>query len=232
MIPVNDIFTQVKELAAKDKAGYIDSNEFTRMSKLAELMLWSFYCHQYELDSCVPESMRVFIAEAALALNDRGQFLIPSDHGHRLQFWFQKVNNHACGDEPAITKVGIKYLEKAEEWATMQTSIRTPNLAKSRLYWTYVTGDKVQVYPITLKPSVVMEYMRYPTFAVRAFTLDVTNDEENYDAGTSTQYEWLEADRSNLIDLILLQVGLAIRETEITQFAAQHRAISQNVPQQ
>lgn len=192
-------------------------------------MLWSFYCHQYELDSCVPESMRVFIAEKPLPLNDRGQFLIPSDYGHRLHFWFQKVNNQACGEEPAIEKVGFKYLEKSEVWGTMDSSVRAPNLPKKRLYWTYVTGGKVQVYPVTLKPSVVMEYLRYPIYAVRGFTLDATNDEENYNANASTQYEWLEADRSNLIDLILLQVGLAIRETEITTFAAQHRQLSQNV---
>lgn len=230
MINVDEVFKTVKDLASKDKAGYVSTGEFNRMSLIAENILWDYYTLLHEKNSSIAESMRPFIAEKALPLSN-GKATIPGDYGHRLNFWFNQATNGACGDGPSFSRLAAKYLERSELSGTLQSSIRRPSLLKGNIYWTYAANGVVQFYPTNIKPSVILEYLRFPVYAVRVVTLDSANDEEVYSSGSSKNYEWLENDRSNIIDLILFQVGMETKQSDLITYAAQRNIAAKTIIQ-
>jgi len=65
------------------------------------------------------------------------------------------------------------------------------------------------------------KYIRDPRVAKYGVTIDVVNRIEVYDPLTSVDPEWLAQDTDNLVDLILMFQGLAIRENAIIQWLQQ-----------
>lgn len=226
MISVEEVFVDCRLLLGKDKAGYFSSDEFNRVSKSAEQMLWRFYVKHFEEHGHIPDAMYPFNKTAVLSLDANKRFTIPEDFGRRNILWWLKLTT-VPGDDPITDRVAIQYLEKEELQDTLNSAVRGPNLDKNRLYYTFVNA-KAQVWPGISGP-VEMDYLRNPTYAVRGYTLNLTNLEEDYDAGSSTDYEWPENERTNIIDLILLQYGMVLRESDIIQFASMQRAEAQNI---
>jgi len=227
MILINDVYLLVSDLIAKDKSGYVTNDEFNRRSKIAEQVLWDFRSQKFEDGGAVPDDLFQFTATAQLPITN-GRVTLPADYGRRLRLWWNKVENGDCGDGPTVTLEKVDYLEKVEEADTLINSVRGPSLAKGNLYWT-LTGGQVQLYPKTLSPTVLLEYLRYPAYAVRGVTIDLTNDQENYDPATTTNYEWRDHDQTNLIDLIMLQYGVSNADNEVLQFAAQKSAFNRQI---
>ena len=226
-ILINDVYVLVADLVSKDKSGYISNAEFNDRSKIAEQVLWDFRSQKFEDGGAVPDDLYPFMEELQIPIVN-GRVALPTDYGRRLRMWWNKVVNGECGEDPIITREKIDYLEKIEEADTLISSIRGPSLAKGNLYWT-MTGGAMRLYPQTLSPSVVFEYLRYPRYAVRGITLDITNDQENYDPATTTNYEWRDHDQTNLIDLIMLQYGVSNSDTEVLQFAAQKSTMNRQI---
>lgn len=228
MISVEEVFVDCRLLLGKDKAGYFSSDEFNRVSKSAEQMLWRFYVKHFEEHGHIPDAMYPFNKTAVLSLDANKRFTVPADFGRRNILWWLKLIT-VPGDDPTTDRIAIQYLEKEELQDTLNSAVRGPNLDKNRLYYTFVNA-KAQVWPAISGP-VEMDYLRNPTYAVRGHTLNLTNLEEDYDAGSSTDYEWPENERTNIIDLILLQYGMVLRESDIIQFASMQRSEAQNIKQ-
>jgi hypothetical protein len=228
-ILINDVYLLVADLISKDKSGYVTNAEFNSRSKVAEQVLWGYRSKTFEDGGAVPDSLYPFMAETVLPITS-GRVVIPVNYGRRLQMWWNKVANGDCGENPSLSSVAMEYLEKIEEANTLISSIRGPSIAKGNLYWA-LTGGQIRVYPESLSPSVRFEYLRYPTYGVRGVTLDVVNDQENYDAATTTNYEWDDDEQQNLIDLIMLQYGVSNRDSEVLQFAAQQSTINRTIIQ-
>ncbi len=227
MINVNDMYVKVGLLISKDKAGYFSNAEFNGVSKEAELLLFQYYTANYEQNNIVPTEMLPFTVEEVKALSSLSRTTVPSDNAAVQQIWWRKVTNAtSCGMAPTVDQVRIDYLEKGELSHTLDSPIRKPSLTASqpRIYWANV-AQGIQVYPNMSGANVTFDYLRFPVYAVRGVTLDTTNDQENYDASTSTQYEWDDSCEPDLVDLIMLHYGMSIRDSAITQWAAQKNII-------
>lgn len=230
MINVEQMYQSLRDLSTKGKGGYTDSTEFNRNSKRAELLLWQYYFSIYESTRRVPEQMFVFLTNAALSLDAAGAFVLPSDFGHFTNIQYSSaVNGADCGSAPVVTKIPVRYLDKSELLHTIESPIRGASIAKKRVFYSYRTGAMVQLYPELLIGQVAAEYLRQPTFAVRGWTLDATNDEQAYSAGASTNYEWQPQDENNLMDILLLFHGIISRDTPLLQWAQSHQSITQQV---
>lgn len=228
MISVEHIYQSLRDLSTKGKGGYTDSVEFNRNSQRAELLLWNYYCSMYEVSQRIPEAMFPFIKNPNLSLTD-GKFDLPANFGRRLNMQHvSAVSGAECGDAPVTTKKMVRYLQKHELIMTVESPIRGA-VAGKRLFYSFTEDDKVQLYPETLTGQVRFEYLRYPTFAVRAYTIDVTNQEQNPDSVNSVNYEWQPQEENNLIDILLLFHGLINRDTHLMQWAQTHQSITQNI---
>lgn len=225
MINVEEMYQTITQLVSKDKAGYVSNTEFNQVSVMAERLLWTYLAANYESDILCAEDMTPFTVLSDVQLSALSRCYIPSDSGAVQQLWWRKVTNSVdCGMNPTVEEKKIEYLEKLELANTLDSPIRKPLKSVPRLYWSHVSMG-IQVYPNLAGQWVTFDYLRMPIYAVRGVTLDVTNDQENYDASTSTQYEWGDNMQPNLVDLILLHYGLSIRETAITQWAASKQPI-------
>jgi hypothetical protein len=227
VINVDEVYQDCRRLLSKDKAGYFSNEEFNRFSIMAEQMLWRFYVKHFEEHGFFADSMIPFNKVSVRSMDANNRFTLPSDFGRRNILWRRKVTNAAGGLTISNTK--IQYLEKEELQDTLDSAVRGPNLAKERFYWTFVNGG-AQVYP-TFTGPVELDYIRNPTYATRAVTDDPDNMEEVYDSANSTNYEWFENERANIVDLVLMQYGIVLRETDVVQFAQMQAANNQTIKQ-
>ena len=225
MISTEEVFVDCRKLLGKDKAGYFSSDEFNRFSKSAEQMLWRFYVKHFEEHGVIADAMIPFNDLAVLSLDSNNRFSLPSDFGRRNILWWKKMTS-VSGSEPIVELVKISYLEKEELQDTLDSAVRGPNLTKNRLYYSFV-GGKAQVWPAIGGP-VELDYLRNPVYGVRGYTVNVTTLEEDPASGSTVDYEWPENERPNLIDLILLQYGQVLRETNIIQFALAQQGEAKN----
>lgn len=224
MISVEHIYQSLRDLSTKGKGGYTDSVEFNRNSQRAELLLWQYYFSNYEASRRVPEAMFPFIAVATQPLTD-AKFALPEGFGHTLNVHHaSSVSGAECGDVPITTRKLARYLQKHELHMTLESPIRGKGT-----FYTFTDDRRVQMYPETLTGQARIEYLRYPAFAVRAYTVDVTNQEQNPDSVNSVDYEWQPQEENNLIDILLLFHGLINRDTHLMQWAQTHQSITQNI---
>lgn len=192
--------------------------------------MWQYYFEKYEEAMKVPDAMYPFLADVKLALAGDGLVTLPANFGHPLLVSYIKYTT-VPGSNPLSEEIGANYLSKDEEGNTLESAVRGPSLSKRRIYWGYATAGKMKMYPTGIAGQFRLQYLRYPTFAVRGVTIDSVNDEENYNAGTSTQYEWPLQQENDLIDLLLMQKGLETRDSEIVRWASQRQSVTPNVMQ-
>lgn len=230
MINVEQIYQSLRDLSTKGKGGYSDTDEFNKNSKRAELLLWQYYFSIFEATRRVPEAMLPFMTESALGLDTNGAFDLPTDFGHMLNVQYGTVKNGAtCGDDPVVSNNPVYYLQKSELTVTLSSLVRGPSLAKKQFYYSFSPSKKAQVYPVKMTGQVAIQYLRLPNFAIRAFTLDTTNDEQVYNAGASVQYEWQTQEENNLVDILLMFQGVIIRDNALIQWAASHQSVTDNL---
>lgn len=226
MIGVNDTYLACLRLITQDKSGYISTAEFNQASKRAEILLWRFYAKHFEEHGIIADAMYPFNEKVVQSLDANAQFSLPTDFGRRINVWYRKLTTVA-GSEPTIDDRPARFLEGSEVQETLRSGVRKPSLANDTIAYSFTDG-KVQMWPSTLTGAALFEYLRLPTYAVRGFTLDATNDEEDYDSASSTDYEWPDQEQENIIDLILFQFGLYLRSSEILNWAQTQIADSRN----
>jgi len=228
MINVEEVFKDCRRLLSKDKAGYFSSDEFNRFSIMAEQTLFRFYLKHFEEHGLFADTMRQFNELSVLGLDANDRFSLPSDMARRGILWWKKLTN-VPGGSPSVERVKIQYLEKEELQDTLDSAIRKPDVTKNRLYFSYVDG-KAQVWP-SISGPVELDYLRSPEYAERGFTLNATTDEEDYDSSSSTDYEWPDNERQNIVALVLMQYGLVLRENDVVQWSMTQQDSSQNIKQ-
>lgn len=226
-ISIEEVFLSIRELLSKDKANYTSTDEFNRRSERAEKLLWNFYAKHFDEHAAIPDGMIPFHATALQILDANAQFSLPTDFGRRLIARYRKATT-VPGGEPATSDTRMQFLEKEEELLTEDSVIRGPSTAKNRLYYT-ISNGKMQVFPRSLTGRVYFEYLRLPVYGVRGYTVDVTSKEEDPDPGTTTDYQWPVKERGNLEDLILLQYGIIMKQTDILTWATSQIGDARNI---
>lgn len=222
MINVDQIYQSLRALSTKGKGGYTETNEFNQDSKRAELLLWQFYSEQYERSREIPEAMYPFLAKQNIALTVDGLVSLPADYGHFVLVNYARITS-VPGGEPLVNEYNTNYLAKEEEGNTLESAVRSPSFEKRRFYYGFYPGNKIKIFPTGITGQARVQYLRFPIYAVRGYTVDSTNDEQNYNPSTSTQYEWPAQEENNLIDLLLMAKGLQTRDSELIQWASQRQ---------
>lgn len=230
MINIEQVYQSLRDLTTKGKGGYTDTDSFNKNSKRAELLLWQYYSQVYERERRIPEAMYPFLEDVNLSLPATGYVPIPSDYGHFILINYGKVVT-VPGEAPSVSYVPAIYLSKAEQMNTIDSPIRKPDLEKKSVYYTFESDDRIKILPTGITGLAHLQYLRYPIYGVRGFTLDTVNDEQNYNAGTSTQYEWPQQEENNLVDLLLWFDGIIIRDSEILNWARGTTTVSKEIIQ-
>lgn len=221
MIDIQVLYKRVNEdLSRKNKSGYTSNDEFLRDVNEAQLELMNYYHSVYEATHHISNAISPFVIQAQVTVS--GQLITkPGNFRHLISVRIPYSRN-VLGSNPVARSIKSEYVKGGELDAYLSSHALKPNLAKSVAIHTFV-NDKIKLWPRVKKA--VITYLRNPADAVRAVTIDTTNDLEVYNAANSTHLEWPANEQPNFVDLLLIKKGLAVKETALIQWAAQKTQI-------
>jgi hypothetical protein len=210
MISINDLYIAVNnDLARKDHAGYTSTDEFNRINNLIQGLLMDYYLEKN--DARAKEALRPFVEEVKIQSTTE-YYDLPEDYRQRLDVGFETATNSTTGGEPTFTITSASHLDYDEELQTAESAILRDSQAFSLI------GSQIKVRPSTFIGRVYLKYYRNPADASRAFTLNVTTKEEEYDSVNTVDLEWNQSEWNNFVTLHLFFKGLSTRNTDLVQW--------------
>lgn len=216
MVSVESVYQNVLALSRKGSTGYSSSADFNAQQRLVQDILFEYYFYRYEQDQMIPDALKPFIKQPVLGCNS-GVVLFPADYRHRLECQFGYTSGGGVTYYPCI------YLAANEEVATNASFIRRPSAARRQFYHT-IAASSIKVLP-AINGVLKLKYLANPADAVRGFTVNSTDYVEDYNAGTSTDFQWEAQEQTNLVDLFLYLKGLSTRQSELLTWVAEKRQL-------
>lgn len=226
-ISVESLYQSIRDLARKDKAGYMANDEFNRNLVKAQQVIYDFYFEQFEDTQDVPEELRIFLETKTIS-SAAGLAPLPDDFEHVIRVRIKSPVY--ASDGCTIDSYSYSYalpINASEISLTQTSSIRKPSVSKS--IWRYRTiGVSLQIFPEESYP-VELEYLRAPVIPSRAVTIDSVNDEENYDSSSTVDLEWDASEENVFLDVMMYYYALPTRESEIIAWLGGKKATTQNL---
>jgi hypothetical protein len=213
MIDVDFIYQRVSDLSRQNKSGQLQNDMFNRMLTSTENILFDYYQDLLEVDGSIAASLVNFIESKEVSVLN-GLINLPEDYRHRISVTanIQKKN---CAPG-TIKLVAFRYAAADEFDMIRQSPIRKGNLERG-IAWHTLSSGTIEVSPKVKK--VTLRYLRVPQYAERVVEVDVNTLVETYQQDDSSQLEWPVSCQEDIIALMLMQFGITIKETALTQYA-------------
>ena len=145
MINVDTLYSRIKDLARKDKGGYLDPEEYNRNLVDSQNLLFEWYAKNLEQGQDVPSNMRIFIERINLQVTSDGLATLPDDFRYVIRVNWRRVTN-VPGSEPIVNKLPALPVARSEVNVLLQNKVRQPSIAKSRIFYS-PEGDRLHVWP-------------------------------------------------------------------------------------
>lgn len=216
MINVNDLWLTLQDVTRKDHSGgYMSSEEFNRRLVLAQQLLFDFHFDNQgnELESRM--ALQPFYKTKRLPSSDSGKTFRLPDHRKHLDIWVGRLTD--CDESEYFVSVNLP--ARNELVLTLGSSVRGPSLARKVVVAEIRSASSLKVWPSIVPPYTLhMNYYINPPAAVRGYTVDPDTDEEVYDPATTTNLEWDEDQYPNILDILLMYQGLALRSSSLLEW--------------
>lgn len=212
MIPIDRVFQTVSALSRKGSTGYHSNDDFNNQIILAQTLLFGWYFEQYEKNQSVPDALIPFLEQPVLPIV-AGLVAYPANYRHRIEV---QVGYTSAG---ATTWHSCPYVKTAAEILAAERFVRRPNVEKRRFAHTLAKGG-IKVLPESFDGVVKFKYLADPPAAVRAVTVNVAQDVENYNPVGSVDLIWGAQDEQNIIDILLYLKGVQTRQSELIQWVS------------
>lgn len=225
MIPIETLYKRTtNDLLRKGKGGYISSEEFNRAVSDAQNMLQNFYLSKLDSDIKYLNHLSPFVKEKICAVNNSCLVVLPGNFRRHLELSYYNIPDADCDSDEIDTKARYPayFVKSNEEYLTVTSPIR--KASGTRILYTVLDG----ALRVTGAESnrVYVKYIIHPPVAVRGYTPNLTTDREDYDPSTTVDLIWNSQDEVNLRDILLLNQGIQIRESELLQWLSASRQIS------
>jgi len=204
MVDVEEVYKLcVEGLLEDSREGYIDNDQFNRISVLAEGMLFRYFISLPD-NRDKSSALGVFRKQSDIVDGK-----LPADFRHRITTHVGKV-----GDNGVEFVFAREYVDN-EVSVTEENSIRGSSDSKFRVQ---IVGKNIKVYPTNYDGVIRLVYYRNPDYANRVVEYDAGNDVYNYDPASSKHYEWNDFVRDKLVSFILYFLGVEVRDPSIINF--------------
>ena len=215
-IPVNDLYLAVSDRIAKDQAGNFTNDEFNRILAQAQEDAMDYFESLDGTSQFVQNALVPFLKRYDVAIAETVPY--PGDYrskrNARMRLMFMEDGN------PTFKWFPANMLETDEDFDALYSPIRKPSVS-TEVYSYSMDSTGIRLYPEGITGLFQMSYIKQPAAAVRGVTVDLVNEIEVYDSGTTTDLEW-EITQFNLFhDLICFYMGIDIRESEIIGWLSQ-----------
>lgn len=224
-IGVNDLWLAVRDLSRKDHAGYTSSDEFNRILVQAQALLAEYYLETVHSNARSSSALRPLFTVVDLSPASSLYYNLPADFMEKaaVQLRFVRSNGTAT---PTIERYPADILHEDEAKYTITSAVRRPRLDVPDSYAVQFLNGQIYVPMDGFTGKVTLSYWKYPPTATRAYSLNLTTQEEEYDAGSSIDLVWNIQDLPNFVDLMLFHKGIAIRDSEILSWVAAKKGLS------
>lgn len=217
-IPVQDLYLAVSDRIAKDQAGNFTNDEFNRILAQCQEDALDYFESLDGSSQFVQNALTPFLKRYEIAISSTVAY--PTDYrskrNARVRLSFMN------GDTPEFRWFPMNMLETDEDFDALYSPIRKPSVA-NEVYSYSMDSTGIRIYPEGITGLFQMSYIKQPATAVRGVTVDIVNEVEVYDAGTTTDLEW-EITQFNLFhDLICFYMGIDIRESEVMAWLSQRK---------
>jgi len=220
---IERIFQSVKDLAIKGKSGYFNNAQYNGRINDAQNILFLYYMKKWEVSDQIADSLRPFIKKSDITLTS-GVGSVPSDYRHRIEGNYIYIDN--SGNSAVERTIPIDFLNSNNKSQTLHSIIRKPSVAEGRIYMD-ITGS-LFAYP-KITGDIEFEYLSNPLRLNRTVTVDETTKEEIYAPGDGAfvNLQWATQDETNLLDIMLIFMGLGVRDNDITRFALTQKQLNE-----
>ncbi len=233
MISISSVYNDVQQIISKDN-GELTISDFNRLSKLAENRIIDFITGKIE-GNVLPQmyttqKVRDFVSplvEEYKAVPVNGRITRPEDYLLYENMFALSLKETGCDDEEnscddndeqeadntGINKTEIQLLNGDVFRIRAKSKIKNmkPSLEKPIAR---EVGNQFEFLPDGLG-GVVLEYVRYPVYAVAVGMMDDEYNIEVIDPNASTNYEWNENARSMLVEIMVNYFSDQVREQSL-----------------
>lgn len=209
MIDKAKVWHRVKDLARTVTTGYDDQEEYNSKTYAAELTLLEMLTDVYEQNTKASDALDWLITDAPLTTDSNGKLTLPADYVHTATIQF--VNG---ASKYPTTKV------RTNEVAMYRTSpVRGFSVSRNDIGY-YFKAGAAYTLPEQTGISVVLTYIKKPTFSSVILTEVETDTEDYLDLTGGVDFGWPEQLFNIIVYLILEQLGVELKEQWLLEFAA------------
>ena len=223
-ILVQDLYLKVQDTIAKDQAGNFTNAEFNRILINCQEDAMDYFLEMDGRKQSVQDALVPFLKRYEIAIANTVAF--PDDYrskrNARIRLSFMN------GDSPEFRWFPMNMLETDEDFDALYSPIRKPSV-ETEVYSYSMDSTGIRIYPENITGLFQMSYIRIPATAVRGVTIDLVNEIEIYDPGTTTNLEWEIAQFNFFHDLICFYMGIDIRESEVLAWLSQRKLKNETV---
>lgn len=213
MISVDQLYQKVEDTLVKNQCGNFSNDEFNLNLVTAQNDLFNFFMRNDGENSFVHDALQPFLSTYSVAITQ--PVALPIDYRSKRSAkvkYFQMVNGVS-----ELKARSLNFLKTDEKDMTLESPVRGPSVANEVFLYT-IEGNGINIFPTTLAGTFEMLYLRHPGVAVRGVTIDIANEVEVYDAGTTTNLEWPEQYFNMFHEVICFYQGFQVRESEVIQW--------------
>lgn len=190
-----------------NKAGYLGSispDNFNLLFPEAEIKYYNKEYSLYASTEKISDTLSKFKSDPlTITIPGTGQYPSPCDLFH-----VDAILHNFGGNLTDITRV------EADRLGTNLSSSYDAPTAEFPIYTPQ--KDYIQFYPVTLGDAVLI-YLKKPLTSFWAYTLE--DDRPVYDPDNSVQPLWYDYDISNIVNLLLADLGINFRDAELENFS-------------
>ena len=204
---IKEMHDMIDTLKNEGQTGYHTPEEIDRALNNASDDKFNSEKKIFESTGIISDNLRTFKTKATVSLTS-GSGSLPSDYSYR-------TGASTPGDLP------IEILSEGEWVNKINDPIDPPSTTRPIM----AIRSTVDVLPITLA-SVVLYYLKRPATMVFGYT--VTDGENVYNSGTSTQPDWAVDCRVDIVLRACVYLGIPLRDQDLIRLKA-YKTQTENV---
>ena len=218
---VNEVYELYNLIINKNQAGgYLSSDEYNNLAPKVQTRWFNKAYETYGSSQQSEDDLKVLKTSVNLPLNTEGNVTIPSDYFHLDAI--TSVNYYKKRGILKSTRVQHEIVSTSE----YANRIGSDSLVPTKDYpISLLEASTIKTNPTTI-PILTLDYLKQPTPPVWAFT--VVSGRKVYDSANSTQFEVPEYATPQLVLMLLEEMGVSIRDVDVTQYAVQKEQVNGN----
>lgn len=219
-INVDTVYRTVLLITNQQERGYVTPDEFNKIADQVQLGIFEKYMSDLNQQTRIPENDTEYANRVKNIDEKLGIFKnIGTPTFNSGVFELDSLTDfYRFGSVIVDDYIEAQMVDNGEVYRIL----RSPLIAPTRKQPLFILQEnKVKLYPSSIVSGVDITYLKKPASPVWASTSHPTLNVPIYDAGNSVDFELHASEQTDLINGILLYLGIVIKDPTLIEIAAQ-----------